>query len=188
MNTERKFEWKEGVYGKFLKVDVYKVVEELETLEVQYGEVQPQEVVEIARSSESVMHSLFTWDDNIAAQKYRENEARLILRSIREIKIKIIRPEEKPQEVRCRVYVNPAPHTGTGYKSTFRITDKAERDSIIAQAKIELNAWMDRYSDLVEQFEQMFFDVRSEFVKQAKVNKNNSDYSNTTPKKDVLYE
>ena len=44
--------------------------------------VRPSDVVELARDENTALHNLFTWDDSIAAEKYREHEAGCIIRNI----------------------------------------------------------------------------------------------------------
>jgi flagellar basal body rod protein FlgC len=47
------------------------------------GRVEPETVVNEARSKRSPLHSHFTWDDTEAAQKQRLHEARVLIRSVR---------------------------------------------------------------------------------------------------------
>lgn len=44
-------------------------------------QLTPARVVEAARNPKSAMHSHFDWDDASAAQKYREDQARTLIRS-----------------------------------------------------------------------------------------------------------
>lgn len=37
--------------------------------------VKPSDVVELARDENTALHNLFTWDDSVAAERYREHEA-----------------------------------------------------------------------------------------------------------------
>lgn len=47
------------------------------------GTITPAEVVEAAKDVTSPLHTYFTWDDSEAACKYREDEARVLIRSVR---------------------------------------------------------------------------------------------------------
>lgn len=47
------------------------------------GRITPAEVVEAAKPEDSVLHPYFTWDDTEAARKCREDEARVLIRSVR---------------------------------------------------------------------------------------------------------
>lgn len=50
------------------------------------GEITPAELVDAARPESSPAHSAFEWDDSIAGEKYRLNEARRFIR-VTEIRI-----------------------------------------------------------------------------------------------------
>lgn len=52
---------------------------ELESLK-RDGKVRPVDVVEAARDEDSPLHGYFTWDDSEAANQYRLEEARRLLR------------------------------------------------------------------------------------------------------------
>lgn len=51
--------------------------------DVSGGSLTPEAVVESARSPESPMHGLFTWDDAVAGQKWRLEQARELIRSVK---------------------------------------------------------------------------------------------------------
>jgi len=65
-----------------LKGDPQQVGEAIEEIIVAKGAVGPREVVEAARPTSAVLHSYFTWDDTAAAEKYREQQAAHLMRSI----------------------------------------------------------------------------------------------------------
>jgi hypothetical protein len=62
--------------------DAQQVGQEIERLREEHGTVAPSAIVDAARPAESVLHRYFDWDDSSAAQSYREQQARHILRSI----------------------------------------------------------------------------------------------------------
>lgn len=65
-----------------LKGDAQKVGEALEKLRNEAGALSPQRIVEAARPAQSPLHSYFDWNDTTAAEKYREQQAAHLLRSI----------------------------------------------------------------------------------------------------------
>lgn len=65
-----------------LKGDAQKVGEALEKLRNDAGALSPQRIVEAARPSGSPLHDYFDWNDTSAAEKYREQQAAHLLRSI----------------------------------------------------------------------------------------------------------
>lgn len=67
--------WKRGTEG-FHKADAQKVAREIMALG---DEVTPQQIVDAARDENTELHQCFTWDDSLAAEKWRKHEARLII-------------------------------------------------------------------------------------------------------------
>lgn len=61
------------------------------------GKLTPAAVVDSARPEESVLHEDFEWRDDVAAEKYRQGQARQMVGAVR-----IIREERPP----VRAYVN----------------------------------------------------------------------------------
>lgn len=58
------------------------VRDELERLEDQAGRLTPGIVIEAARDANSPLHGYFEWDDSIAAENYRTEQARTLIRSV----------------------------------------------------------------------------------------------------------
>jgi hypothetical protein len=54
----------------------------LNELAQRYGQLTPERIVEEARQPSSPLHSYFEWDDKIAAERHRLNQARILLRTI----------------------------------------------------------------------------------------------------------
>lgn len=48
-----------------------------------HGVLIPEQIVEAARDPASPLHEEFEWDDSVAAQQHRLNQARTLIRSIR---------------------------------------------------------------------------------------------------------
>lgn len=89
------FGWKEGAR---LDADATEVGKEI----TQLGEaVEPAAVVALARSKKSAMHGLFEWDDTKAAESYRLDQARCIIRSL---VVTIKKPDEPEGVTTIRAY------------------------------------------------------------------------------------
>lgn len=58
------------------------VREELLRLQTEEGSLRPDDVVYAARDPDSILHTLFEWDDTLAAEKYRKNQARRLIRDV----------------------------------------------------------------------------------------------------------
>ena len=87
------YQWKNGTR---FNADAQKVGEEVKAIG---PEVTPVEVVKAARKAKSAMHDCFEWDDTAAAEEYRLEQARLVLRSI--VVISEGGGEQIPSEVRA---------------------------------------------------------------------------------------
>lgn len=88
------------------------------------GELIPDRVVEAARDPASALHAYFTWDNDEAAKRWRAEQARALIRSV---KIEVI-VEERAIVVPRYVHDPDAP--SGGYVATASIapaSDKAVR-------------------------------------------------------------
>lgn len=83
------------------------------------GLLVPREVVAAARSKKSTLHGEFTWDDGKAAEKYREEEARTLIRAYVTYEPRV--------ERQARGYVSvPSDRTeGGGYRQTGAAISRA---------------------------------------------------------------
>lgn len=130
--------WRDG-YGFFgKKADPQRVAEEI----VSIGETAtPEQIVDLAKDPATELHKLFTWDDTLAAEKWRKQEARLITRHL--IIKETIREDAPP----ARVFSI----TNKGYKQTTLIFQKTdEREMLLRRAWQELRAFKAKYSMLQE--------------------------------------
>lgn len=90
-------------YGGY-KADVNEVVSELKELGYETKGVSAEEVLNHARSEESVIHSMLEWDDAVGGEKYRLVQVRGILGSIVCVqKEEVEEPQERPVPVRALV-------------------------------------------------------------------------------------
>ncbi len=90
------YKWKSK---SMVKADPSMVGVELESLRQERdGYIQPKDVVECAARDEgSELYKCFEWDDTIAADKYRIEQAKLVMRAI----VKVVDTGEEVVEVRC---------------------------------------------------------------------------------------
>lgn len=75
------------------------------------GMLRPDAVVEAARDVKSPLHTFFTWDDSEAAKKWREEQARQLIRSV-----KIEVNAGVPTEIRAYVSLPADRENGGGYR------------------------------------------------------------------------
>lgn len=127
--------------GRGFKGDPTKVYNEIKSL----GEATPEDIVFYAQHHEnSELHKCFTWDDTEAADKWRKQEARMIVCSLQVV---VIKEEKEPVTYRLiqhdrdeRVY-RPV---------TLTVRNEDEYNRLLKQAKAELAAFKKRYKHIVE--------------------------------------
>ena len=127
-------EWKiKGLY----KADAQKVADEIGE-----GSVTPEEVLEKAKDKNSELHKCFEWDDSIAAQKYRLQQARAIIVNL------VYAPRtEDEHPVRC-FQITTEKHT---YRPTTQVlVQEDEYKALLKRAKAELEAFKRKYHTLTE--------------------------------------
>jgi hypothetical protein len=137
-----RYEWRDG--GRFA-VKAQVAGERLaELTEANGGHVTPEVVVDDARPDEAALHPCFVWDDYEAAEKYREEQARSLIRSVR-----VVIDEDRPASLN---YVSVRlSDIGPAYVTTARaMSDDELRDQAIGDAIGGLNAWQRRYEHLAE--------------------------------------
>lgn len=106
------------------------------------GRLKPETAIEEARPADSVLHDLFEWDNAVAGERHRLDQAREIIRSIRmEYRYSIT-------EYRCPVYVRDRslPGDETGYIRVRTVRDER------ALALATLMAEADAVSSRIERF------------------------------------
>jgi hypothetical protein len=64
-------------------VDPQEAGEELERINEKYGQTTAASVVDESRPEEAVLHEAFEWDDEVAAEKHRETQARSLIKTVR---------------------------------------------------------------------------------------------------------
>lgn len=120
--------------------------EELERIRVKNnGNLTPRAVLEESRDEAAPLHPAFEWDDAVAAEKHREDQARYLIRSIT-----VVAPErgvERPTRAFVSVSVEEEPvydHVVTA------MSDADKRQQVLRRALAELEGWQRKYADLEE--------------------------------------
>jgi len=136
------YEWKRN-----MPVKAQEAGEFLEGLEKEHGEITPKIVLNSARSEDALLHSCFEWDDSVAAEKYREDQAGFLIRNL--VVNVVTTGSKEPQRVRAYVNVSPT-NTGSfiAVKSAFE--GEATRMQILRTALRELQAFQSKYKQYQE--------------------------------------
>jgi len=119
---------------------------ELETVRQREGGIlRPQSVVEAARDEGSPMHDQFTWDDTEAAEAYRIEQARNLIR----VYVTVLHEEKPP--IRTYVSISTERRAGGGYYHVRDVMGDAERrDQLLRDALLQLQALRRKYAELTE--------------------------------------
>lgn len=126
--------WK--VSGIF-KADAQKVYEEIGDTSI-----TPEELLEKARKKRSELHKCFEWDDSVAAEKFRLQQARQI------IQLLVITPKYE-DDIPVRVFqISSEKNVYQPTRMIFK--DEGEYAQLLKRAKGELFAIQQRYQMLSE--------------------------------------
>ena len=128
-----------------LSVKAQDVGEHFEQLEKQFGKVTPKTVLESARPEGSLLHPCLEWNDEVAAEKYRENQAGHIIRNL------VVKVENHEQPTFVRAFINIKTQTDSSFMSITKVfADNNLRDQMLESAKRELKMFRDKYANLSE--------------------------------------
>lgn len=125
--------------------------ERLKEIEERDGSITPQAVVEDARPEGSLLHPVFEWDDEKAAEAYRIHQAGNFIRCI------VVVPE-KDDAVKgpVKLFINTNP-TNDGQKKTgsfvnfqSAMENPESRTVVLSNAKHEMLMFKRKYAKLTE--------------------------------------
>jgi hypothetical protein len=146
------YQWKQG---SRVEADAQLVGDELERIRVhQNGRLESEDVVREARDDASPLHPIFDWDNEIAGEKWRIEQAKYLIRSI---DVVIERSDE--EAVPIRAFVSVKRDEDRSYTSTVdALADPVLRAQVVEQAFRELEAWRKRHAELIE-FARIFAEI-----------------------------
>jgi len=137
------YQWKPGSRAE---LDAQAVGEELERIRTKHnGRLESEMVIEAARECGSPLHTAFEWNNKRAADAYRVDQARYLIRSIEVI------VEDQPDAKPVRAFVSVVRDQDRSYTSvSHALGDPELRRQVLLGALGELEAWRIRYAELVE--------------------------------------
>lgn len=137
-----KYQYSASPTGQFseIKAKIYGPI--LVEIAGQKGELHPADVVEKARDKSNPLHREFIWDDSKAAEAFRLDQARRIIRGI--IITAVIRPRKEPVEIRLFHSVKNAQGQRSYGLLNVLNRDADARQQIEAQALKALIYWQGR--------------------------------------------
>lgn len=150
------YQWKYGISG----VSAQKAGEYFKSLESRDGEIKPFTIVDEAKPTDALLHPAFEWDDTSAAEKYRENQAKSIIRNIVVVQEK---PASSPVITRAIVNVAPCEEEHPNESGHYVTVETAMRDSdmkstLFQHALAELNMFKAKYREMSE-FSKLFKEI-----------------------------
>lgn len=129
------YKWKiEGLYG----VDAQVAGNELERIYHEKGTLEPSVVVEQSKPKNAPLHSMFEWNDEAAAEKWREQQARNIIGNV-------VVADEPNGESFTRAFV----HVSDDYRPlSIVLDDRDMTEELLMTALRELRTFEAKYSEL----------------------------------------
>ena len=108
------------------------------------GRLTPADLVEDSRPEDAPLHDEFEWDDSIAAEKYREDQARAIIRHL------TVQIEANNEQYQVRQYFIVQKETNEYEPIQLILKDEDKTAMLLDQAKRELQAFKAKYACLKE--------------------------------------
>lgn len=138
------YEWRNGYPGS-RGVDAQVAGEICETIRKRCGgKLMPRDVVEEAANDKSPIHPVFEWDDEKAAEEFRLEQARSMLRSI------FVKISEADELINQYVNVRFADDDRCYVGIQQAVQDPEMRKQLLDQALREIVAWRKRHRQLKE--------------------------------------
>lgn len=122
------------------------------------GGLTPKRLVDVSRDKDSPLHQEFEWDDSIAGEKYREEQAKALIRNIvivqsdaqTERQVKLERKEKEKKEAKDRGFVSTGENDSRYITLSSALTNSQWRNNLLTQAKRDCEAFINKYHRLEE--------------------------------------
>lgn len=139
MVGSKEYSW---TINTFYKVSAEDCVNELEKL----GEVTPENLVELARDEKNILHDEFEWDDSIAGEKYRIQQARQMIANIR---VNYIQSDDETEKKPIQAFVSLVKNQPRE-KIEVVVNNADKYGLLLNKAYAELNSIKNKYATLTE--------------------------------------
>ncbi len=114
----------------------------------------PKRLVEVSRPETAPLHGEFEWNDDVAAEKFREEQARLIIKNVVIIDSSVNEERELKavisEEVKDRAFVSTGERKNQYVTLATALSNKEWRESLLEQAKKDMIAFKTKYHRLTE--------------------------------------
>lgn len=132
---KKKYEWKMPSFAK--GISPQKAAKEIDRIRKVYGAVTPEHILKASEEKDSLFHELFTWDNDLAANQYRLQQARNIINNIA---VTVI---TDGQEREVSAYEMVSTNDLRQYKSVEDLT-QTDIEQLRLLAVKELNLWKNK--------------------------------------------
>ena len=149
----KKYSWRKG-YSYKVPADVVGGV--LEDIENKSESVTSEKFLDESRASSSPTHDMFEWNDGIAAEKYRLEQARHIINSI---ELQIVSDEDIAKPAFVNVEVKGTARTALYKNVECAFNNEEYKRNVLINALNELRAFERKYRSL-EELAKIFSDIR----------------------------
>lgn len=127
---------------------------ELERLHDLHGALTPDLILEEAKDEQSPLHSYFEWDDSVAAQKYRRQQAYDLLLAAKFVEVLVEQRGNRQVVVEKmtdhRVWLNAGRGTRKFMRRDEVLSEAEMRQQFIQRKLAELTSWCNSVSDVKE--------------------------------------
>lgn len=110
------------------------------------GGLTPKSLVDASRDENAPLHNEFEWDDNIAAEKYREEQAACIIRHIMIVRTDI----QEIRQTRDRAFVSKGENDNAYVPLNEALSTEKWRNNLLKQARIDAERFTNKYHRLTE--------------------------------------
>lgn len=131
---------------KISGVEIDVIVDTIEPIIERDGVCHPAQLVDASRPEDSPTHSLFEWNDAVAAEAHRVEQARRIIRMI-----PTPMAEAQSSAVPRYVHIRNVDNDGTiqdGYAPTVQVMRSGSRQAVLMDAVRQLKGLQARYEGL----------------------------------------
>jgi len=146
MNT---YSWKYNI-----PANAQRVGSELEAIYEEHGKLTPPLIVEDARNDERETHKLIEWDEATAAEKYRLEQARYIMRNIIVVQStpNLEEPKEEQKIIKFRAFENVETEEQERYFMPMQVAVSREdtRNYMLKQAMMALQSFRQKYGMITD--------------------------------------
>lgn len=130
--------------GYFNKVSAQVAGEEIHRL-WEEGKCNAKDIVDASRPIDAPLHPVFEWDDSIAAELYRQEQARTLVRQI----VTVVETEQE-QNVHVRAFFKIDPNESTYEPTVTIMSDDDKKKRLLEIAKRELYTFKQKYATIQE--------------------------------------